>query len=132
MIESGWRASPILGVPNVREAAEYYRDVLGFDLDPVEGVFQPSPHEPGGVYAIVKRQGAWIHFQIRRDESPMRSRPGYERDVYLYVRELDALHEELIERGARILQAPKTAPYGIRELEVEDLNGYRITFGEIV
>jgi len=56
-----WQASPILGVRQVRRAAEYYRDVLGFSLDP-DGVFQSSPDEPGGVYAIVKRPGAWVHF----------------------------------------------------------------------
>ena len=43
MSPSPWRAAPILGVPRVRAAAEYYRDVLGFSLDPVDGVFQPSP-----------------------------------------------------------------------------------------
>ena len=45
----------------MRETAEYYRDVLGFSLDPVDGVFQPSPDESDGVYAIVKPPGVWIH-----------------------------------------------------------------------
>jgi len=121
----------VLGVRDVRRAAEYYRDVLGFDLDPVEGVFQPSADEPGGVYAIVKRAGVWIHFQVRRGEPPQRSRPPFERDVYLYVEDLDALHAELQRRGAVIRQGPRVAPYGIREIEVEDLNGYRLTFGEV-
>lgn len=76
----------------MREAAEYYRDVLGFTLDPVDGVFQASPDEPGGVYAIVKRPGAWIHLQIRRRETPREQRPGFERDVYLYVNDVDGLH----------------------------------------
>jgi uncharacterized glyoxalase superfamily protein PhnB len=127
-----WRASPILGVRNVREAAEYYRDVLGFDLDPVYGVFQPVADEPGGVYAIVKREGVWVHFQIRRGEIPERVRQSVERDVYLYVTSLDALQAEFQQRGANITQPPQMAPYGIRELEVVDLNGYRLTFGEIV
>lgn len=61
MTTMNWQASPILGVRQVRRAAEYYRDVLGFSLDP-DGVFQSSPDEPGGVYAIVKRPGAWVHF----------------------------------------------------------------------
>ena len=126
-----WHTSPILGVRNVGQAAEYYRDVLGFDLDPVAGVFQPSADEPGGVYAIVKRAGAWIHFQIRRGELPERTRQSFERDVYLYVDDVDALHADLQQRGAMIQQGPQMAPYGIRELEVEDLNGYRLTFGEI-
>jgi uncharacterized glyoxalase superfamily protein PhnB len=114
----------------VREAAEYYRDVLGFDLDPVDGVFQPTADEPGGVYAIVKREGVWIHFQIRRGDSPARARPSFERDVYVYVEHLDALHADLVRRGARILAPPRMAPYGLREMVVEDLDGYRLAFGE--
>src|SRR5206468_9965627 len=85
-----WRASPVLGVRNVRQAAEYYRDVLGFTLDPVDGVFQPSPDEPGGVYGIVKRSGVWIHFQIRRGHLPQPTRQPFERDVYLYIADLDS------------------------------------------
>lgn len=127
-----WQVSPVLGVSNVRRTAEYYRDVLGFDLDPVDGVFQPTADEPGGVYAIVTRQGAWIHFQIRRGDPPPRQRQGFERDVYIYIEGVDSLHAELVRRGAAITQAPRMAPYGIRELEVLDLNGYRLAFGERV
>ena len=54
MNQDAWRASPIPSVRNVRQTAEYYRDVLGFSLDPLNGVFQPTADEPGGVYAIVK------------------------------------------------------------------------------
>lgn len=127
-----WRASPILGVPNVRQAAEYYRDVLGFDLDPVHGVVQPSADEPGGVYAIVKRSGSWLHLQRRRGPLPDRIRAPFERDVYFYVVGLDHLYGELHARGADILEPPRTAPYGLREFEIEDLNGYRLTFGEFL
>ena len=126
-----WNASPVLGVAQVRQAAEYYRDVLGFSLDPIDGVFQPSSDEPGGVYAIVKRAGVWIHFQIRRDELPTRKRPPFERDVYLYVSDLDALHAELQQSGANILHPPRTPPHGIREMVIEDLNGYVLAFGEM-
>lgn len=132
MDNGAWRSSPVLGVRNVRQAVEYYRDVLGFSLDPVNGVFQPTAGEPGGVYGIVKRSGVWIHFQIRRDPLPQRSRPAFERDAYLYVDGLDALHKDLEKRGAVILQPPHMAPHGIREMVVEDLNGYRLAFGELV
>jgi uncharacterized glyoxalase superfamily protein PhnB len=130
MSSESWRVSPVLGVREVRQAAEYYRDVLGFSLDPENGVFQPTPDEPGGVYAIVKRDSAWIHFQIRRGELPERERQPLERDVYLYVEDLDALYADLQRRGATITQPPRLAPYGLREIVVEDLNGYRLTFGE--
>ena len=130
MSSKTWQASPVLGVRNVRQAAEYYRDVLGFNLDPVEGVFQPSADEPGGVYAIVTRSGAWIHFQIRRGDVPERKRQAFERDAYFYVDDLDALHSDLQRRGALIRQGPLMAPYGIREVVVEDLNGCLLTFGQ--
>jgi len=126
-----WQASPVLGVRRLRQAAEYYRDVLGFSLDPTDGVFQPSPDEPDGVYAIVKRPGVWIHFQIRRGELPERQRSAFERDVYLYVDDVDSLHADLQHRGAVIQSPPRMAPHGIREMVVEDLNGYRLAFGEL-
>lgn len=131
MAERAWWAAPVLGVRRVRQAAEYYRDVLGFSLDPVDGVFQPSPDDPDGVYAIVKRNGVWIHFQIRRAELAQRTRSTLERDVYVYVQNLDDLHAEFVRRGAAILQPPRLAPHGLREMVVEDLNGYAIAFGEL-
>ena len=130
-MSNSWRVSPVLGVRQVREAAEYYRDVLGFQLDPVDGVFQPSAAEPSGVYAIVKRAGVWVHFQIRRGDLPERNRQSFERDVYLYVGDLDTLYLDLQRRGAVILEPPHFAPHGIRELVVKDLNGFVLAFGEI-
>lgn len=124
------RVSPVLGVPRVRQAAEYYRDVLGFALDPIEGVFQPSPAEPDGVYAIVRRGEIWIHFQIRREWSSAGPRQPLERDLYLYVENVNGFYQELVRRGAKILCEPADAPYGIREFVIEDLNGFRIAFGE--
>lgn len=129
-MSKAWHASPVLGVRQVRRTAEYYRDVLGFALEPND-VFQPSPNEPDGVYGIVKRAGAWIHFQIRRGELPERQRPAFERDVYMYVDDLDAIYADLQRRGARVQAAPQMAPHGIREIVVEDLNGYRLAFGEL-
>ena len=124
------RVSPVLGVKHVREAAEYYRDVLGFSLDPVDGVFQPSPDEPDGVYGIVKKGSVWIHFQIRRADIQQRPRRAMERDIYLYIDDVAATYADLARRGANIVQPPFDAPYGIREFTVEDLNGFRLTFGQ--
>ena len=134
MNSSGWRASPVLGVPHVRQAAEYYRDVLGFSLDPVDGVFQPTADEAGGVYGIVKRSGVWIHFQIRRDSPPWRAARNssatflcVRRRSRRVVRRSSAAHG-----GNHSTAAGSVAPYGIREIVVEDLNGYRLALGEVV
>ena len=29
------------------------------------------------------------------------------------------------------MQPPQTTPYGLREMVIEDLNGFRLAFGEI-
>jgi len=131
MSSESWRVAPIIGVRQVRQAAEYYRDVLGFSLDPVDGVFQPTQEEPGGVYAIVERDGISIHFQIRRGPVFEGERQSLERDVYFYVTDVDSLYADLQRRGAAVIQPPRIAPYGLREIVIEDLNGFRLTFGEV-
>lgn len=123
------RISPVLGVKSVRKSAEYYRDVLGFSLDPVDGVFQPALDEPDGVYAIVKKGDFWIHFQIRRDVDACRDRPVFERDVYLMVDNIGDEYSALIQRGAKVVQPIHDTPYGLREFTIEDLNGFRLSFG---
>lgn len=133
MDDASWRASPILGVTDVRRSAEYWRDVLGFSLDPDDGVFAPDPAVRSGVYAIVKRAGVWVHFQVRRD-APARvaDRSAMERDVYLYVDGLHELHAELVARGANVIQPPTVARYGILEFVVEDPDGHRVAFGAMM
>ena len=130
MSAQAWSSSVVLGVRHVRESAEYYRDVLGFALDPIDGVFQPTEDEPQGVYGIVKRNHVWIHFQIRRGDFTVPHRGTLDRDVYIYVDELNSIFAELNQNRAHIVQHPQIAGYGIREFVIEDLNGYRIAFGE--
>ena len=131
-IRPRWTAAPILGVRDVRRAAEYYRDVLGFALDPETGVFEGAGDEPGGLYAIVERDGAAVHFQIRRGDLPARRRESLERDVYVYVDDVDALDADLRRRGATLAEPPRNAPYGLREIVAEDPDGHRVAFGSPV
>lgn len=50
--------------------------------------------------------------------------------LFQWVRDVDALHKEITERGATIVSPPTDQPYGIRELCVKDLNGVGIVFGQ--
>jgi uncharacterized glyoxalase superfamily protein PhnB len=94
-----WRVAPILGFPDVRKAAEYYRDVLGFsERSVMEGV-----GEEAAVYAILDRDGLEIHLQIRRREIFADKRESIESDAYFFVPDADGLHAELVRRGASIL-----------------------------
>jgi predicted enzyme related to lactoylglutathione lyase len=115
---------PHFPVPDVVRAADYYVAKLGFTN---HGYFLDPP-----VYAIVERDGVRLHFG-KSDTGE--SAPGNRIcrgsfDAYIHVVDLDALFRELQDRGAKILDGPAVRVYGMREVIVEDLNGYKLAFGE--
>jgi len=120
--------NPYFLVEDVHRSAEYYRDVLGFSFDQFWG-------DPPA-FVMVRRDGVQIMLREPADER----RPGVARpnkgvlrhsfDAYVYVRDVDRLHDELRARGARILYPPCDQPHDCREFEVEDLNGYVLCFGQ--
>jgi uncharacterized glyoxalase superfamily protein PhnB len=69
-----------------------------------------------------------VHF-TKSDVAPA---PGGDSvsNIYVFVSDIDDVYEELKGRGAKIAAEPETWPYGMREFAVEDLNGYRLCFGE--
>jgi catechol 2,3-dioxygenase-like lactoylglutathione lyase family enzyme len=115
--------SPEFVVPDVKAAAEYYRDVLGFRI---LGYFLDPP-----VFAMVARDTAEIHFGKTDDgalPSPNVARRSMGLDAYIWVNDLDPLHAELKARGAKILEAPVLRVYKCYEMVVEDNFGFRLCF----
>jgi hypothetical protein len=76
-----------------------------------------------------------VHLQIRRGERAAvvgGERPVFERDVYLLRRASSRrCTPTWCGAGRACCSPPRRAPYGIREIVVEDLDGHRLTFGEI-
>ena len=108
-------AEPVLTVPDVKQAAEYYRDILGFEITLIWG--DPPTH------AVVRR-GVSIQFDNRHTNEPNPS-------GWTYIRlsqDLDGLYEEYKSSGANIAAEIEERPWGKREFDIEDLNGYRIRF----
>ena len=59
----------------------------------------------------------------------MRAGPlGVGASVYVAVADVDAFARKLKKRRTKALLAPKTQFYGLRELQVADLDGYRLVF----
>ena len=87
-------------------------DVLGFTWD-----FGDEQ------YAVVWRDNSAIHF-VKDDLPPT----GVH--LFQWVRDVDAYHDEIAQRGGQIAAAPADRPYGIRELAVRDINGIGIIFGQ--
>jgi catechol 2,3-dioxygenase-like lactoylglutathione lyase family enzyme len=117
----------VLLVDNVGKAADYYRDRLGFDVT----FYEANP----GHYAYASRDDCHVHFACFKDASP---RPNSEAvppdmfDVYVYVDDVDALHDELVERGAEILGGPTHTAYDMHEIRVRDPHGYILAFGKVL
>ena len=47
----------------------------------------------------------------------------------VFVTDVDALYQELKSRGARVLNEPKDYPYGMRDFDINDLDGNQLCFG---
>ena len=119
---------PVLGVPDVRAAVDYFRDVLGFSCDPDTGVLAGVGDEPA-VYGIVRRDDVTIHLQIRRRPVWAGERESIEGDVYFFVSDADALCAEFRARGGVIFRDLLDEPYGLRDFTLETPDGHRLTFG---
>ena len=124
-------AVPQFTVPDGVKTAEYYRDVLGFQIAGYwngESVSM-EPTEPP-VFGIVWRDKIQFFFS-RADDSPVRTgRAEFALDAYIRVTGVDELATELRERGAEIIDGPEDRIYHQRELVVADCNGLILCFGE--
>jgi len=115
-------AVPQFTVPNLVGTAEYYRDVLGFQI---AGYYGTPP-----AFAIVWRDEVELFFN-RADQSEVRTgraRGGY--DGYFRLIGVDALAAELRARGADILEGSVVRSYQQREHVIRDCNGLVLAFGE--
>lgn len=116
--------APSFVVSDVVATANYYRDVLGFQI---LGFFADPP-----VFAMVGRGGVEIHFG-KADAEPQPSNLKFRRissDAYIWVDDVEALHQELIASGADILEGPTLRIYNCVEMEVRDCNGFKLVFSQ--
>jgi uncharacterized glyoxalase superfamily protein PhnB len=117
--------APILLVKNVVDAANYYRDKVGFSYDQLWG-------DPPG-FCIVRRDGCSLMLSQVQDATHVV--PHYKNvegmwNAYFWTSDVAALYEELKERGAIIDYELCDQPYGCREFGIQDSDGYDIAFGQ--
>jgi uncharacterized glyoxalase superfamily protein PhnB len=114
--------APVLLAPDVRAALDYYRDVLGFEVEAYELV----PED----YGYATRDGVSIHIAHADQCRPNSDLVADLFDVYLWVDDVEGVHDELAGRGANIVHPPIERPWGMREIRVRDLNGYILGIGQ--
>jgi predicted enzyme related to lactoylglutathione lyase len=121
-----WSIAPYFLVDDVVVTAGYYRDKLGFGY---ERFWNDPPS-----FCMVERGGVVI--MLAQVERPGAVRPnrlvdpeGESWDAYVWVDDADTLHAEFAAKGVRITRRIGDQPYGCRDFDIEDCNGYRICFG---
>ena len=124
-------AVPQFTVPDLIRTAEYYRDVLGFQIAGYwDGERASLVPDTSPVFAIVWRDHVQVFFN-RADQSDLRTgRAQGAYDAYFRVTGIDALAEELRARGAEILDGPEDRVYGQHELVIRDCHDLILCFGE--
>jgi uncharacterized glyoxalase superfamily protein PhnB len=112
------QAVPEIPVSNVDTAADYYVNVLGFQLD--------WGNDQGGIGGI--SQGDCRMFLTN---APFRQGYGTVGPVMVWLnlnskQQVDELYLRWRDAGARILAAPEDKPWHLREFRVADLDGNQL------
>ena len=125
--QSQWSVAPYFLVDDVVATSTYYRDALGFGFERLWG-------DPP-VFCMVRRQG--VTLMLAQAETRGLMRPNHvadpERhawDAYIWIDDADGLYAEYRARGVTISREVCDQPYGCRDFEVDDCNGYRLCFGQ--
>jgi predicted enzyme related to lactoylglutathione lyase len=122
-----WTIAPYFIVDDVVSSANYYRDKLGFYYERFWG-------EPPR-FCMVKRDGIVIMLGQLDETGVMRPNGGVDPeggpwDAYIWIENADMLYEEFKSKGVTIARDICDQPYGCRDFDVEDCNGYRLCFGQ--
>jgi predicted enzyme related to lactoylglutathione lyase len=124
-----WSIAPYFVVDDVVTTADFYRDSLGF-------TYSRFWNDPPS-FCMVTRGGVVI--MLAQLERPGAMRPnhtvdpeGEAWDAYVWIDDADKLNAEFKSKGVKITRDVCTQPYGCRDFDVEDCNGYRLCFGHSV
>lgn len=122
-----YRLEPVLPVTDVKETAEFYRDRLEFHID----FFYGDPPTHGSVSNCEwTTEGVRIQLTQASETSsaPLSFPPGL--SLYLFVGpDIDERYARYRARGVEVVQEIDTRPWGMREFEIADCNGFVLRFG---
>ncbi|MEQ9401965.1 MAG: glyoxalase superfamily protein [Cyclobacteriaceae bacterium] len=113
-------SSPIFPVDDPLKTAEYYRDVLGFDIN--------FKWEDPPTYIVINRDDA-VGIHLVKNEGDF-TPPVNHASLFIFVHDVDAVYQEYQQSGAEITRTIDNRDYGMRDFDVRDPNGFILVFGK--
>jgi len=114
------RARSVLAVQDLERSTRYFTEVLGFSVDPIRA--------PG--WSFLSRGPVLLMLGECPDEVPARETGNHAWFLHILVEDVDELHGDFQERGARIVVPVGNRAHGHREFVVESPDGHRILFAQ--
>jgi catechol 2,3-dioxygenase-like lactoylglutathione lyase family enzyme len=111
----------VLLVSDVAATVRYYRDTLGFHVDFEHG--SPPTHARVSSGDRDGPSAARIRFEHSASLGPP--------SCYLYIhvgQKIDELFATYRARKVEVMGEPRDRPWGLRQFEIRDCNGYLLTF----
>ena len=107
-------------VRDLERSKQFYRDQLGFEI------------EPGPPHAVVFAKGNGATFAIREPIINLDSVPSLGAGVGLWftISDVDVLYQNLTAANVKILQQPQPGPFG-KMMVFADPDGYAITVHQV-
>jgi len=113
------KLTPMLRVPDLAAAVDFYRRMLGFEVvNQFDG------------WAALQRDGIEVMFATPNEHMPF-GKPEFTGSLYFQVQDVDTLWNE-VKSKTDVLYPIETFDYGMREFAILDNNGYCLQFGSEV
>lgn len=113
--------TPMLWVPDLRKAVDFYANVLGFTCGEYSEEWQ---------WAALHRDSVEIMMAVPNEHTPY-SGPAFTGGLYIKVDDVDGLWESLKDK-TEVVYPIENFEYGMREFAIRDNNGFMLQFGKEV
>ena len=113
------RLTPMLCTNELKNTVDFYRDILGFEID---------EYREDWNWCHIHRNGVNLMFTVPLGDTSYRGTPLFTGSFYIYTEEVDTLWDEL-KNKTKVCYEIANFPHRMREFGIYDNNGYLLQFG---
>lgn len=132
------RIDVILTVPSIEETAAWYERVLGWtghhDTFDAQGRCEFGSVMLGDVEAVIRGEEPFRGFNLSRfqGDRALYNAENAHFTAFISVDDVEAVYARAVQGGVAPGSAPENQPWGGRSFSMRDLNGFTLTFYQVV